>query len=59
MIDSKMICFENKRNDFAHNYFADGLESSFHAREKKDPLQKKKDTLWHLRSEGLMIFSKR
>ena len=34
MIDSKMICFENKRNDFAQNYFADSLER-FHAREKK------------------------
>jgi hypothetical protein len=34
MIDSKMICFKNKRNDFAQNYFADSLESRFHAREK-------------------------
>jgi hypothetical protein len=29
MIDSKMICFENKSNDFAQNYFADSLESRF------------------------------
>ena len=29
-----MICFENKRNDFAQNYFANSLER-FHAREKK------------------------
>jgi hypothetical protein len=34
MIDGKMICFENKRNDFAQNYFADSLESRFHTREK-------------------------
>jgi hypothetical protein len=34
MIDSKMICFENKRNDFALKYFADSLEGRFHAREK-------------------------
>jgi hypothetical protein len=40
-----MICFENKRDDFALNYFADSLEGRFHAREKKDHLQKKKDTV--------------
>jgi hypothetical protein len=34
MIDSKMICFENKRNDFAQNYFADSLESRVPTREE-------------------------
>jgi hypothetical protein len=34
MIDSKMIFFENKRNYFAPNYFADSLER-FHARENR------------------------
>jgi hypothetical protein len=31
----KIICFENNRNHFAQNYFADSLESRFHAREKQ------------------------
>jgi hypothetical protein len=25
-----MTCLENKKNDFAQNYFADSLESRFH-----------------------------
>ena len=45
MIHSKISCFENKRNDFAQNYFAESLESNFPLKRKKDYLRKKKDTI--------------
>jgi hypothetical protein len=34
MINSKIIYFLNKSNDFAQNYFAESLEGEFHATKK-------------------------
>ena len=37
MIKSKIICFENKSNDFAQNYFAKILEGKFQVKKGKSP----------------------
>jgi hypothetical protein len=42
-----MICFENKGNDFAQNYFANSLESRFHAAQKYGSCAKARSIFVH------------